>query len=200
MTGLRAAPRAGGVRTGRKSRFSRTQVALVAGIVAMFALGGGAGRGGGVTGGSIGSEPRSTLAVPPPSDDHVTTTAAPSARRGPRDHDVDDADYDDRHVGQLGARRGRVGNGCAGLRRSLGALRRGEYARGDDQDGELVGDRVRDVAGELLLPRRAVEGRCAAGAANAVPAGGGFDAVNPADGSRYQVRPDKLTISSSRGS
>ena len=35
--------------------------------------------------------------------------------------------------------------------------------------------------------------------ANAVPAGGGFDAINPADGSRYQVRPDMLTISSSRG-
>jgi len=34
--------------------------------------------------------------------------------------------------------------------------------------------------------------------ANAVPAGGGFDAVNPADGSRYQVRPNQLTISSSR--
>lgn len=34
--------------------------------------------------------------------------------------------------------------------------------------------------------------------ANAVPAGGGFDAVNPADGARYQVRPDQLTISSSR--
>ena len=35
---------------------------------------------------------------------------------------------------------------------------------------------------------------------NAVPAGGGFDAINPADGSRYQVRPDQLTITSSRGS
>jgi serine/threonine-protein kinase len=29
---------------------------------------------------------------------------------------------------------------------------------------------------------------------NAVPAGGGFDAVNPADGARYEVRPDRLTI------
>lgn len=28
----------------------------------------------------------------------------------------------------------------------------------------------------------------------AVPSGGGFDAVNPADGARYQVRPDSLTI------
>jgi serine/threonine-protein kinase len=35
---------------------------------------------------------------------------------------------------------------------------------------------------------------------NATPAGGGYDAVNPADGARYQVRPDQLTISSSRGS
>jgi serine/threonine protein kinase len=32
--------------------------------------------------------------------------------------------------------------------------------------------------------------------ANAVPAGGGFDVTNPADGARYQVRPDRLTISS----
>ena len=35
---------------------------------------------------------------------------------------------------------------------------------------------------------------------NARPSGGGFDVVNPADGSLYQVRPDELTISSSRGS
>jgi serine/threonine-protein kinase len=32
--------------------------------------------------------------------------------------------------------------------------------------------------------------------ANAVPAGGGFDVTNPADGARYEVRPDHLTISS----
>jgi hypothetical protein len=30
--------------------------------------------------------------------------------------------------------------------------------------------------------------------ANAVPAGGGFDVTNPADGARYEVRPDHLTI------
>ena len=30
--------------------------------------------------------------------------------------------------------------------------------------------------------------------ANATPSGGGFDATNPADGARYQVRPDMLTI------
>jgi len=30
--------------------------------------------------------------------------------------------------------------------------------------------------------------------ANAVPSGGGFDVTNPADGARYEVRPDHLTI------
>jgi serine/threonine-protein kinase len=30
--------------------------------------------------------------------------------------------------------------------------------------------------------------------ANAVPAGGGYDVTNPADGARYEVRPDHLTI------
>jgi serine/threonine protein kinase len=29
---------------------------------------------------------------------------------------------------------------------------------------------------------------------NAVPAGGGFDVTNPADGARYEIRPDHLTI------
>jgi serine/threonine-protein kinase len=35
--------------------------------------------------------------------------------------------------------------------------------------------------------------------ANAVPAGGGFDVTNPADGARYEVRPDRLTILSNGG-
>jgi serine/threonine-protein kinase len=30
--------------------------------------------------------------------------------------------------------------------------------------------------------------------ADAVPAGGGFDVTNPADGARYEIRPDHLTI------
>ena len=42
------------------------------------------------------------------------------------------------------------------------------------------GERLRDGANVQL--------------ANAVPAGGGFDAMNPADGARYEVRPDRLRI------
>jgi hypothetical protein len=42
------------------------------------------------------------------------------------------------------------------------------------------GERLRDGANVQL--------------ANAVPNGGGFDVGNPADGARYEVRPDHLTI------
>ena len=35
--------------------------------------------------------------------------------------------------------------------------------------------------------------------ANATPAGGGFDVTNPADGARYEVRPERLRILSGGG-
>jgi serine/threonine-protein kinase len=34
---------------------------------------------------------------------------------------------------------------------------------------------------------------------NATPAGGGFDVTNPADGAKYEVRPDRLRILSNGG-
>ena len=77
----------------------------------------------------------------------VTTTPSEETR---------DAEPDDQHdiaVRQLRAHLRCVGNGCAGLRRSFGALRCGQFARGGNQNVELTGDRVRDNAGQLLLPR-----------------------------------------------
>ena len=50
---------------------------------------------------------------------------------------------------------------------------------------EYRGERLRDGANIQL--------------ANAVPAGGGFDVANPADGARYEVRPDRLRILSDGG-
>jgi serine/threonine-protein kinase len=50
---------------------------------------------------------------------------------------------------------------------------------------EYHGERLRDGANLQL--------------ANAVPAGGGFDVTNPADGARYVVRPDRLQILSNGG-
>jgi serine/threonine-protein kinase len=44
------------------------------------------------------------------------------------------------------------------------------------------GERLRDGANVQL--------------ANAVPSDGGFDVTNPADGAKYEVRPNLLTISS----
>ena len=50
---------------------------------------------------------------------------------------------------------------------------------------EYRGERLRDGANIQLV--------------NAVPAGGGFDVTNPADGARYEVRPDRLRILSNGG-
>jgi serine/threonine-protein kinase len=50
---------------------------------------------------------------------------------------------------------------------------------------EYKGERLRDGANLQLN--------------NAVPAGGGFDVTNPADGARYEIRPDRLRILSNGG-
>ena len=70
-----------------------------------------------------------------------------------------------------------------------------EHSCGGDPYRVLAGGGVRDFSpgsyyyhGERLSDGANVQ------LANAVPTDGGFDAVNPADGARYQVRPDELTI------
>jgi serine/threonine-protein kinase len=50
---------------------------------------------------------------------------------------------------------------------------------------EYRGERLRDGANLQLN--------------NATPAGGGFDVTNPADGARYEIRPDRLRILSNGG-
>jgi serine/threonine-protein kinase len=50
---------------------------------------------------------------------------------------------------------------------------------------EYKGERLRDGANLQLN--------------NATPAGGGFDVTNPADGARYEIRPDRLRILSNGG-
>ena len=111
---------------------------------------------------------------------HDDTSTTPSTRRPSRG---------------LSARR------RAGLRRARGALRRGQHAGGGDQDRERP---WRWCARRRRAATTTTANACSDGAnlqiANAMPVDGGFDATNPADGARYQVRPDELTISSSRGS
>src|SRR6476661_96320 len=181
-----------------RSRFSRTQKALLAGTVAMFAL---AALLAGVivmNGGNGGSEPQSPLAAPPPSTTTITTTAPsgsedtttsttkPSTSTSPSASGAPIAGLSGTDAQGFVGHSARCDAGstpAAAIRTANSLAIVCETAPGSYY---YRGERLSDGA-QLQL-------------ANAVPAGGGFDAVNPADGSRYQVRPDQLTISSSRGS
>ena len=191
--GLRAVPaararagQAGAVRpdadgaAGRDDRACSRLAAVLAAVVVF-------------TGGSGGSAPPSTLAAPPPSTTTVTTTApspseessAPSTtttQTSPSPtaaviaglSDVDAQGF----VGH--AARCDAGSTLAAAIRTASSL----AVVCETAPGSYYyhGERLSDGANLQL--------------ANAMPVDGGFDATNPADGARYQVRPDELTISS----
>ncbi len=180
-----------------KPRFSGTQKALLAGTIAMFAL---AAVLAGVivmTGGSGGSEPSRPLAAPPPSTTTVTTTAPSASEETTTSTTTSPSTTPSTSAGAIAGLSGTDAQGFVG-----------HTARCDA--GSTPAAAIR-TANSLAIVCETAPGsyyyrgeRLSDGAqlqlANAVPAGGGFDVVNPADGARYQVRPDQLTISSSRGS
>lgn len=176
----------------RKARFSRAQKMLLLGTFAMFALAAILAAVVVATGGGDGgSAPRSTLAVPPPAtseesapstSEETTTSTTPSTTTSAAPvAGVSGADAQG-FVGH--SARCDAGSTPAAMIRTANSL--AIVCETGPGSYYYRGERLRDGA-QLVLQ-------------NAVPAGGGFDAVNPADGSRYQVRPDELTISSSRGS
>ena len=141
----------------RRSRFGRSHVALVVATIVLFGvavvlatqlMNGNQ---------DSGAPPQTTMAVPPPS---VST-----ADRDGRAVDVDVAVIDDTtpdHDGTVDERDAaarRVGDRCAGLRRSCGPMRRREHTGRGDQNREVIGGGVRDGSGQLLLPRRTAERR-----------------------------------------
>jgi serine/threonine protein kinase len=112
-----------------------------------------------------GAPPPTRLAVPPPSTP-TTTSAVPS---GP----VADAEG---FVGH--AARCEPGDSPAVMIRTASSL--AVVCRTGQGAFYYHGERLADGANLRL--------------ANAVPSSDGFDATNPADGARYEVRPDRLTI------
>ena len=184
----------------RKSRFSPTQVGLVAATVVMFAVA--------VVLATVlvfgdhggGSAPQTKLAVPPPSTMTVTTTptdeespstttsttpststttTSPSARSEPISG-VSGTDAQG-FVGHT-ARCDAGSSPAAAIRTSNSIAVVCESAPGSYY---YRGERLRDGANLQL--------------SNATPSGGGFTATNPADGARYEVQPDMLTILSRSG-
>jgi serine/threonine protein kinase len=113
-----------------------------------------------------GSPPRTSLAPPPPTSTPTTTTEAPS---GPV---ADDQGF----VGH--AARCESGDSPAVMIRTASSL--AVVCRTGQGAFYYHGERLSDGANLQL--------------ANAVPSADGFDATNPADGARYEVRPDRLTI------
>ncbi|WP_163796876.1 serine/threonine-protein kinase [Mycolicibacterium sediminis] len=179
-----------------KAGLSRTQKALLLGTFAMFALAAVLAAVVVMSGSDSGStQPRTTLAVPPSSstteepsstDDETTTsstttTSTTTSTSASPIAGISGADAQG-FVGQ--SARCQEGSSPAAMIRTANSL--AIVCQTGPDSYYYRGQRLSDGA-QLVLQ-------------NATPAGGGFDAINPADGSRYQVRPDQLTISSSRGS
>ena len=165
-------------------RFSKAQVALLAGTIGMFALAGVLATVVVFSGGSSsGTQPQSTLAAPPPSTTTVTTTAPPtdtSTSSTPTTSRTVIAGLSDIDAqGFVGhAARCDAGDTLTAAIRTASSL--AVVCETEPGSYYYHGERLRDGANVQL--------------ANAVPTDGGFDATNPADGAHYQVRPDELTI------
>jgi serine/threonine protein kinase len=182
----------------KRARFSKTQMALLFGTIAMFALAAVLAAVVVLTGGSGGSAPQSPLAVPPPSTTTITTTApsttdetsttpsttsttpstttSPSASGAP----ISGVSGTDAQGFVGHAARCDAGSSPAAAIRTANSL--AVVCQTATGSYYYHGERLSDGANLQL--------------ANAVPSDGGFDVTNPADGTRYQVRPNELTISS----
>jgi serine/threonine protein kinase len=182
----------------RKSRFGRTQIALVVATVVLL----------GVavvlaaqllTGNEdSGAPPQTTLAVPPPSVSTTTETVEPSmSTSAPSTTSTTPTTTSPSTSGTpLPGVTGTDAQGFVGHAARCDAGSTPAAAIRTAQSLAVVcetapgtyyyhGERLRDGANIQLT--------------NAVPAGGGFDVTNPADGTRYEVRPDRLTIYSNGG-
>jgi serine/threonine protein kinase, bacterial len=158
----------------KKALFSRSQAGLLLGVIGTFAVAAGLAAAIVVTGDTSGSRSQSPLTVPPSSTDSgspsSTTTTSTATLAGLSGADAQG------FVGQ--AARCDAGDSLVAAIRTASSL----AVICDESSGSYYyhGERLRDGANVRL--------------ANAVPSEGGFNAVNPADGARYEVRPNKLTI------
>ena len=155
-----------------KARLSRSQTGLLLGAIGTLAVAAGLAAAIVFTGGDSGSQSQSRITVPPSSASPSTTTTTTSTAALAGLSGADALGF----VGQ--AARCDAGDSLVAAIRTASSL----AVICDESSGAYYyhGERLRDGANVRL--------------ADAVPSEGGFDAVNPADGARYEVRPDKLTI------
>ena len=210
----------------KPSRFTKTQLALGVGTVAMLFALAAVLAAVVVTSGGGNSEPQSPLAVPPTATETYTTTetAAPSTTEETEQWSAPSSSSQPSTTAtptpttsapspstSTSAGPGSPGSGGAALAGMSGTDAQGFVGHSARCDAGSTPAAAIRTANSLAIVCETAPGsyyyrgeRLSDGAQlqlpNAQPAGGGFDAINPADGARYQVRPNQLTISSSRGS
>jgi serine/threonine protein kinase, bacterial len=167
----------------RTSRFSRTQVTLAAGTVLLFAIAALLASLLISGGGDSNPTAKTTLAVPP-SAGTTTKTVTPSTTTTSTSSAA--------LAGMTGTdSQGFVGHttrcdpGAKPVAAIQTALSMAVVCETSPGSYQYRGERLRDGANIQLD--------------NAMPAGDGFDATNPADGAHYEVRPDRLRILSNGG-
>ena len=176
----------------RKPRFGATQVALVVATIVLFGVAVVLAMQLCLGNQDSAAPPQTSVAAPPPSVSTTTETVV-AVDVGALDH------YDDHHgtVDERGAPAGRVGDRCAGLRRPCGPLRRGQHASAAIRTAQSLAVVCETTPGSYYYHgERLQRRRQRAAQPTRCPNGGGFDVTNPADGARYEVRPDHLTICS----
>ena len=168
----------------RKSRFGSAQVALIAATVVLFGVA--AVLAALLVSGNPGSSspPQSTLAVPP-STSSTTETTTQSTTESPSTTSPSTS------PAALPGVSGTDGQGFVGHSARCDAGSSPAAVVRTAQSMAVVcetGPGTYYYRGERLSDGANIE------LANAVPSSGGFDVTNPVDGTRYEVRPDRLTI------
>ena len=168
----------------RKSRFGSAQVALIAATVVLFGVA--AVLAALLISGNPGSSspPQSTLAVPP-STSGTTDTTTQSTTESPSTTSPSTS------PAALPGVSGTDGQGFVGHSARCDAGSSPAAVVRTAQSMAVVcetGPGTYYYRGERLSDGANIE------LANAVPSSGGFDVTNPVDGTRYEVRPDRLTI------
>ena len=168
----------------RKSRFGSAQVALIAATVVLFGVA--AVLAALLISGNPGSSspPQSTLAVPP-STSGTTDTTTQSTTESPSTTSPSTS------PAALPGVSGTDGQGFVGHSARCDAGSSPAAVVRTAQSMAVVCETAPGTyyyRGERLSDGANIE------LANAVPSSGGFDVTNPVDGTRYEVRPDRLTI------
>ena len=177
----------------KRSRFGPAQIALVVTTIVMFAAA--------VVLATVlvfgdhggGSTPQTTLAAPPPETTTVTTTPSPSEESSSTTPTTTAPSTSSEPISGVSGTDGQgfVGHTarCDAGSTPAAAIRTANSLAVVCESGpgsySYRGERLRDGANIQL--------------ANVTPSGSGYTVTNPADGARYDVQPDMLTISSRGG-